>query len=127
MESNTLAESIDRDSAHLVYLNADGWEIESDFYLKLAHDITQIIRGKEQLSPIQPRSPYYLIETIFNQFLFRFGKLECVRPAWKLVAEDQCLPSCGNVGGKNSICQSKPCEEQLSFESYDCKYCCMSL
>ena len=55
MENNALGRSIDRDNAHLVYLNADGWELESDFYLKLGGDITQILRGNSQLSPTQPR------------------------------------------------------------------------
>ena len=71
----------------MVYLDADGWEMESDFYLKLGTDITEILRGQTELTPSQPR----------------YGTKNCDGLNWKEVSSDQCKPSCGAIGGRAQI------------------------
>ena len=97
--------------AHLVYLDADGWELESDFYLVMAGEITKRLRGEADFTPTQPVS----------------GKLSCDGKNWKPVADDQCKPSCGAIGGPNARCSKQSCGSDLSFDTHDCNYCCMHL
>jgi len=65
-------------------LDADGWEMESDFYLKLGSDISEILRGHTHLTPSQPR----------------YGTKNCDGTNWVEVSADQCKPSCGSIGGR---------------------------
>ena len=51
-------------------MDADGWELESDFYLVMASEIVKRLRGEADFTPTQPV----------------FGKLECDGNNWKQVA-----------------------------------------
>ena len=101
----------DPTKAHLAYLDADGWELESDFYLVMASEIVKRLRGEADFTPTQPV----------------FGKLECDGNNWKQVASDQCKPSCGAIGGSEAHCMSTQCGNDFFFDTYDCNYCCMAL
>ena len=81
--------------------------MESDFYLKLSGDMSEVLRGNKDLTPAQPR----------------FGKLICDGTNWKEIRPDQCKPSCGTIGGPNAKCSSDSCTA-FDLDTYDCNHCC---
>jgi hypothetical protein len=45
------------DQGFWLTLNADGYDLPSDFYLRLAGEITRVFHGKTKASPNMPRNP----------------------------------------------------------------------
>jgi hypothetical protein len=45
------------DQGFWLTLDADGYDLPSDFYLRLAGEITRVFHGEAKASPTMPRNP----------------------------------------------------------------------
>ena len=89
-------------------LDADGYALPSDFYLRLAAEGARVLRGERAPSPDRP---------------IRGGTPTCSPPD-SMAVEDRCVPSCGAAGGDS--CDPAVCAGLPPLDAFDCAICCDS-